>query len=292
MIGAGPAGSRVAARLAGGGHCVSLIDKSFDREKPCGGGVPWAGLEQLAWETESRLAAPAVSVQRIVLESPDGETVEVRLPRPVAVFSRRSLDRALLETARRAGAELVEDRVIAIERQGTVSISAPTSVAHSPTNLAHSANRPTRMRGGHEARSDRNGDVASSTLSSTITSRQFLETSQSNETRDPNGSDGIDCHCHDPAVWTLTLASGQSLEVDHIIGADGARSLVRRRLGRPLAQGDLSQALGWYAHGRTSDTMVIRFDPEIRGYLWIFPRTDHLAIGACGPLVPGATEAL
>ena len=38
--------------------------------------------------------------------------------------------------------------------------------------------------------------------------------------------------------------------------------------------------------------MTIRFDARIAGYLWIFPRTDHLAVGACGSLGQGAAETL
>src|SRR5262249_10798434 len=90
----------------------------------------------------------------------------------------------------------------------------------------------------------------------------------------------------------LTLARGGAVEVDHVVGADGARSLVRRAFSSPFDRSDLSQAVGWYIPGRTSDTATIRFDRTIPGYLWIFPRPDHLAIGACAPLAPGAAENL
>jgi flavin-dependent dehydrogenase len=43
----------------------------------------------------------------------------------------------------------------------------------------------------------------------------------------------------------------------------------------------LSIATGFFAHGTTSREIVIRFVPEPQGYIWSFPRADHLAIGIC-----------
>src|SRR6187399_42879 len=63
VIGAGPSGSRAAAGLAALGHEVTLVDRSFDREKPCGGGVPAAGLSSLF---DDRTAAQTA-------DEPDGE---------------------------------------------------------------------------------------------------------------------------------------------------------------------------------------------------------------------------
>jgi geranylgeranyl reductase family protein len=67
----------------------------------------------------------------------------------------------------------------------------------------------------------------------------------------------------------------------HVIGADGANSLVRRRLGRAFERRQLSIATGFFAHGMTSREIVIRFVPEPQGYIWSFPRANHLAIGIC-----------
>src|SRR5262245_54964005 len=38
--------------------------------------------------------------------------------------------------------------------------------------------------------------------------------------------------------------------------------------------------------------MVLRFYARLPCYLWIFPRTDHLAVGACAPLAPGTIGSL
>ena len=48
VIGAGPAGSSAAIRLARNGARVALVDRAqFPRDKPCGGGVTVRGLQHL-----------------------------------------------------------------------------------------------------------------------------------------------------------------------------------------------------------------------------------------------------
>jgi flavin-dependent dehydrogenase len=66
-----------------------------------------------------------------------------------------------------------------------------------------------------------------------------------------------------------------------LIGADGATSLVRRRLSTPFARHQLSMASGVYARDVTSRDIVIEFLRDPSGYIWSFPRADHLAIGGC-----------
>jgi flavin-dependent dehydrogenase len=75
--------------------------------------------------------------------------------------------------------------------------------------------------------------------------------------------------------------SGGTFAASWVIGADGANSLVRRRLSRPFSRAQLSTAVGWFAHGVTSRDILVRFVDEPSGYIWSFPRRDHLAIGIC-----------
>lgn len=76
-----------------------------------------------------------------------------------------------------------------------------------------------------------------------------------------------------------------------LIGADGANSLVRRRLQQPFRRDQLSIASGVYVHGRSARDIVIRFVTHPPGYIWSFPRTDHLAMGICAQAdVAGASE--
>ena len=74
-----------------------------------------------------------------------------------------------------------------------------------------------------------------------------------------------------------------------IVGADGANSLVRRRLARPFPRSELSIATGFFAHGATSDEILIEFVADPPGYIWSFPRPDHLAVGICAQADAGVT---
>jgi geranylgeranyl reductase family protein len=80
---------------------------------------------------------------------------------------------------------------------------------------------------------------------------------------------------------------------DFLIGADGANSIVRRRAGRRFSRQQLSMATGFFAQGVTSDEIVVEMVADPPGYIWSFPRPDHLAIGICAQADAGAPpEAL
>ena len=79
----------------------------------------------------------------------------------------------------------------------------------------------------------------------------------------------------------LDTSDGRTRTAAFLVGADGANSLVRRRLARPFRRDQLSIATGFFAHGETSDEIVVELTGNPPGYLWSFPRPDHLAIGIC-----------
>jgi geranylgeranyl reductase family protein len=76
-----------------------------------------------------------------------------------------------------------------------------------------------------------------------------------------------------------------------VIGADGANSLVRRRVTTAFRRDQLSIATGFFAHGVTSDEIVIELTPDPPGYTWSFPRPGHLAVGICAQADAGITAA-
>jgi flavin-dependent dehydrogenase len=49
-------------------------------------------------------------------------------------------------------------------------------------------------------------------------------------------------------------------------------------------------AAGWFAPG--SSAMTVRFVPGLAGYLWLFPRPDHVGVGICAPLAAVPTQQL
>src|SRR5580765_4188016 len=80
---------------------------------------------------------------------------------------------------------------------------------------------------------------------------------------------------------SLMTADGGRHRASYLIGADGPNSLVRRRLAAPFRRDQLSIATGFFAHGVSSDEIVIELTDDPPGYIWSFPRPGHLAIGIC-----------
>jgi geranylgeranyl reductase family protein len=91
-----------------------------------------------------------------------------------------------------------------------------------------------------------------------------------------------------PGGFELETTAGAQRAAS-LVGADGANSLVRRRLAAPFRRDQLSIATGFFAHGVTSDQIAIELIADPPGYLWSFPRPDHLAIGICAQADDGVT---
>ncbi len=89
----------------------------------------------------------------------------------------------------------------------------------------------------------------------------------------------IDIRASDPG-WLVATRTGD-IAAEWIVGADGANSLVRRRVARPFERADLSIASGYFVHGAMSRDVEVDFVDDPPGYLWSFPRADHLAVGVC-----------
>jgi geranylgeranyl reductase family protein len=89
----------------------------------------------------------------------------------------------------------------------------------------------------------------------------------------------------------LTTTTG-TIRGARVVGADGANSLVRRRVARAFDRRQLSIATGFFAHGVTSQEIVVELAADPPGYFWSFPRPSHLALGVCaaadGPHRSGA----
>ena len=86
------------------------------------------------------------------------------------------------------------------------------------------------------------------------------------------------------------VTSGGRHACDVVVGADGAGSLVRRTFLGPTPPERLAMATGWFARGTAP--MLVRFSPGLAGYLWLFPRPDHVGVGICAPLRARPTRDL
>jgi flavin-dependent dehydrogenase len=108
IVGAGPAGSFAAERLARAGVSVALFDGRPPGEpKACGGGVTSKALK--AWP--HLLDAVGRTIDELDMYSPSGKHLHMELDEPFAVYSRVAFDTFLRERAREAGADVIADKV-------------------------------------------------------------------------------------------------------------------------------------------------------------------------------------
>ena len=105
VVGAGPAGSTCAHRLASAGASVLVLDRArFPRDKPCGGGVTGRAARLLPFAIDPVVEDVVTSVR---MRLRFGGWVERGHGEPLVLMTQRSrLDAYLLEQAAGAGAEV------------------------------------------------------------------------------------------------------------------------------------------------------------------------------------------
>jgi geranylgeranyl reductase family protein len=159
VVGAGPAGSTCAYRLASAGGSVLLLDRArFPRDKPCGGAVTARALRELPVAIEQVVET---LVNRFELRVPGRRGFSRVAPVPLAYLTqRRRLDTHLVACAVQAGAELREGAAaseirqdgvdddqarIVIGADGVTRRALDTTCTHAIAlegNLAHTADLP------------------------------------------------------------------------------------------------------------------------------------------------------
>ncbi len=114
VVGAGPAGSTTALRLAEAGAKVLVVDKArFPRDKPCGGGMTLRAVRQCPVDP-----SPVVEdkVDVVELRFRYDESVVRHAKQPVVwMTQRRRLDAFLLDAARERGADVREETRVSFE---------------------------------------------------------------------------------------------------------------------------------------------------------------------------------
>jgi geranylgeranyl reductase family protein len=116
IVGAGPAGSYCAYKLAENDSYPSIFDYSHPREKPCGGLT--SGVAQEYFPFLKSLPIPHSERSTITLISPSGRRLIIRFRKgKIVSFSRLKFDQYLLNMAVNQGADLIEEKVIGLERK-------------------------------------------------------------------------------------------------------------------------------------------------------------------------------
>ncbi|HET7216134.1 MAG TPA: NAD(P)/FAD-dependent oxidoreductase [Terriglobia bacterium] len=125
IVGGGPAGAMTATRLMQGQAPfhndqapprVIIFEEKFGWEKPCGGGLSHKALKEYPFLLQA--AGLANPVWKMEVHAPGGVTGCFNLRRPLAIYSRKELNRLLLERSRQAGAEVVGERISGAARWG------------------------------------------------------------------------------------------------------------------------------------------------------------------------------
>jgi geranylgeranyl reductase family protein len=115
IVGAGPAGSFAAEKLARAGVRVALFDgRPAGEPKACGGGVTSKALK--AWP--HLLQAVGRLIDDLEMYSPSGKRLYLKLAEPFAIYSRTAFDSYLRERARDAGAHVFAEKVSVREWRG------------------------------------------------------------------------------------------------------------------------------------------------------------------------------
>ncbi|MFQ5663165.1 MAG: NAD(P)/FAD-dependent oxidoreductase [Terriglobia bacterium] len=85
----------------------------------------------------------------------------------------------------------------------------------------------------------------------------------------------------------LVIATGArtTLSFEHRAGGNGGEQAW------PPGPGDLELTLGYYLPIQ-DDLLRVQFLENFEGYLWSFPRADHLAVGICGKLAQNSSAGL
>jgi flavin-dependent dehydrogenase len=75
---------------------------------------------------------------------------------------------------------------------------------------------------------------------------------------------------------------GEWYQADFAVLATGARNQFLPGI-RALSPDEMEITQGYFVP-ETSDEIIIKFLPEFEGYIWSFPRADHLSLGICGSM--------
>jgi flavin-dependent dehydrogenase len=83
---------------------------------------------------------------------------------------------------------------------------------------------------------------------------------------------------------------GEWRTVDFIVLASGARNQMLPGT-RALTADELEMTQGYFVP-ETAEEIIIKFLPDFEGYIWSFPRADHISLGICGSMASHTSSEL
>ncbi|MGH9715890.1 MAG: NAD(P)/FAD-dependent oxidoreductase [Candidatus Acidiferrales bacterium] len=85
-------------------------------------------------------------------------------------------------------------------------------------------------------------------------------------------------------------AGGEEFHSDFVVLAAGARNQLLPET-TALGKFDLEMTLGYFVPTE-EDIIKVKFLREFEGYIWSFPRADHLSVGICAKIGQGSSQLL
>ncbi len=243
IVGAGPAGSFAAEKLARAGVRVALLDGRPPGEpKACGGGVTSKALK--AWP--HLMEAVGRTIDELDMYSPSGKHLHLKLDEPFAVYSRIAFDTFLRERARNAGAKVLAEKTSArgvkrMERAGDGDRVPSAGATAAQRNIAGEGARVPNETSGWLVR----------TQSGEEFSCKYLV-----------GADG--------ANSAIARKLAGPLPPTEMEVAFGYRA--------PLP-GSFPKRDGETEPASINAATIVAFLPKWVGYAWAFPRIDHVSFG-------------
>ena len=94
----------------------------------------------------------------------------------------------------------------------------------------------------------------------------------------------------DGAQPRLIVAGGQDHVCDFVVLAGGARNQLLPET-TALGVSDLEMTLGYFVPTE-EDIIKVKFLKQFEGYIWSFPRADHLSVGICAKMGQNTSQQL
>lgn len=116
VVGGGPAGASAARFLSQKGISNILIEKNFNFEKPCGGGIPSSGLKEVNIFEEVIENVPFNRINKIKIFPPFSSPIEVNfVGGEIFIFNRLKFDIFLKRLAQKEGSRIIEAELVDLE---------------------------------------------------------------------------------------------------------------------------------------------------------------------------------